>query len=48
MDNTDIIEIILTLNPTFSSNQNNSICQGDSLLIYGSYQNTTGIYYDSL
>lgn len=25
-----------------------SICQGDSLLIFGTYQNTTGIYYDSL
>jgi hypothetical protein len=43
-----ILSTTLTVNPIFSSNQNNSICQGDSLLIYGIYQNTAGIYYDSL
>ena len=40
--------IVLNVNPSFVSNQNNSICQGDSLLIYSNYQNTAGIYYDSL
>jgi hypothetical protein len=43
-----ILSTTLTLNPPFSSNQNSFICQGDSLLIYGSYQNTVGLYYDSL
>lgn len=38
----------LILNTTFNSNQNQYICQGDSLLIYGTYQNTAGVYYDSL
>jgi uncharacterized repeat protein (TIGR01451 family) len=40
--------VLLTISPAFSTNQNNSICQGDSLLIYGSYESTTDIYYDSL
>jgi uncharacterized repeat protein (TIGR01451 family) len=43
-----ILSTTLTINPVFSSNQNNAICQGDSLLIYGTYQNTASIYYDSL
>ncbi|PCI92880.1 MAG: hypothetical protein COB15_17185 [Flavobacteriales bacterium] len=43
-----VINLNLTIYPTYLINQNNSICQGDSILIYGTYQNTTGIYYDSL
>tara|TARA_B100000809_G_scaffold261206_1_gene309654 strand:- start:1332 stop:2957 length:1626 start_codon:yes stop_codon:yes gene_type:complete len=44
-----IITINLTVNNSeLLSNQNNSICQRDSLLIYGVYQNTGGVYYDSL
>ncbi|PCI92905.1 MAG: hypothetical protein COB15_17145, partial [Flavobacteriales bacterium] len=43
-----ILSTTLSVNPIFSSNQNDAICQGDSLLIYGSYQNTSAIYYDSL
>jgi len=43
-----ILSTTLTINPVFSSNQNDAICQGDSILLYGSYQNTAGIYYDSL
>lgn len=39
---------MLNVNPSFVLNQINSICQGDSIFIYGSYQNTAGIYYDSL
>ena len=34
--------------PTLVSNQDNSICQEDSILLYGVYQNTAGVYYDSL
>jgi PKD repeat protein len=43
-----IIAITLTVNPTYFSNNNNTICQGDSILIGGVYQNTPGTYYDSL
>lgn len=35
--------------PSYNIQQANlSICQGDSILIYGTYQNTSGVYYDSL
>jgi type IX secretion system substrate protein/VCBS repeat protein len=40
--------ITIKVNPTYIINQNDTICQGDSLLIYGTYQNTSGVYYDSL
>ena len=43
-----IIQTALTVNSTYLNNQNESICQGDSLLIYSVYQNSGGIYYDSL
>ncbi|PCI94138.1 MAG: hypothetical protein COB15_14850 [Flavobacteriales bacterium] len=43
-----ILSTTLSVNPIFSSNQNDTICQGDSLLIYGTYQNSVGVYYDSL
>jgi gliding motility-associated-like protein len=38
----------LTVNPTYQINQFQSICFGDSVLFGGVYQNSTGIYYDSL
>ncbi|MBL4592999.1 MAG: T9SS type A sorting domain-containing protein, partial [Flavobacteriales bacterium] len=43
-----ILSTTLIVNPVFLSNENDSICQGDSLLIYGNYQNSAGVYYDSL
>ena len=43
-----ILATILNVNPIFSSNQTLSICQGDSLLLGGVYQTTSGLYYDSL
>lgn len=43
-----ILSTSLTVNPVFFSNLNQSICQGDSILISGIYQNSTGVYYDSL
>src|SRR5690606_17281632 len=43
-----IHSMYLTLNPSYILNQNQEICQGDSILIYGSYQYTSGFYYDSL
>ena len=38
----------LTVNPSFSVNMSTSICFGDSLLVGGSYQTSTGTYVDSL
>jgi len=38
----------LIVTPVFLSNQVMRICNGDSLLIYGAYQNSAGTYYDSL
>jgi alpha-tubulin suppressor-like RCC1 family protein len=43
-----IVTTTLSVNATYISNQNQTICQGDSILIYGNYQNSTGTYYDSL
>ena len=43
-----ILATTLTVNPTYFSNNNNTICQGDSILIGGVYQSTSGTYYDSL
>lgn len=34
--------------PTYWININDTICQGDSSLVAGEYQNTAGVYYDSL
>ena len=36
------------ISQTFLNNESQSICQGDSLLIYGTYQSAAGTYYDSL
>ncbi|MBW8051597.1 MAG: T9SS type A sorting domain-containing protein [Cytophagales bacterium] len=39
----------LTVNPTYNiSDPAVAICNGDSALIYGTYRNTAGTYYDSL
>jgi len=43
-----IVTTILTINPIFSSIQNQTICQGDSIFLGGGFQHTAGIYADSL
>lgn len=43
-----ILSTTLTLNPVYYSNTNQTILQGDSVLLYGNYQSTSGVYYDSL
>ena len=43
-----ILATTLAVTPTYFSNNYDTICQGDSILIGGTYQNTTGTYYDSL
>ncbi|MBW8050132.1 MAG: T9SS type A sorting domain-containing protein [Cytophagales bacterium] len=41
--------VIIIVNPTYSFNTpNDTICDGDSVLIGGVYRKTAGIYYDSL
>lgn len=43
-----VLLLNLTVNPSFLNNLNQSICNGDSILLEGSFQTTTGIYTDSL
>ena len=43
-----ILSTTLTLDTISYYNQSQSICQGDSILIFGVYQNQSGIYYDTL
>lgn len=43
-----VIVTTLTVNPTYSSNQNRTICQGDSIFLAGSYQTSGGVYTDIL
>lgn len=43
-----ILEVALTINPTFLTTQTTSVCQGDSIMLGGVYQTTAGTYYDSL
>jgi len=43
-----IVETTLTINPTYLTSKSDSICQGDSILLGGSYQTIAGNYYDSL
>jgi hypothetical protein len=38
----------LFLNANFNTSQNQEICQGDSIMLGGSYQTIGGVYYDSL
>lgn len=35
-------------NPTYFINQDQAICQGDSILLFEHFQSTSGTYYDSL
>lgn len=43
-----ILQTSLTVIPIANSSLMDSICQGDSIFLAGSFQNTAGIYYDSL
>lgn len=43
-----IIATDLIINPTYFQLTTKTICQGDSVMLGGSYQTTTGTYYDSL
>jgi len=44
-----IHSVVLMANPIYSiSDSPLDICNGDSVLIYGTYRNTAGTYYDSL
>ncbi|MFL3664701.1 MAG: hypothetical protein ACJ04Q_11905, partial [Flavobacteriales bacterium] len=43
-----ILATTLTVTPTYFSNNFGTICQGDSILIGGTYQSIAGTYYDSL
>lgn len=40
--------VVITVNPSFQLTQNNYICQGDSIFLAGSFQNSSGQYTDSL
>lgn len=40
--------ISITVNPSSSSSSTIEICQNDSIFLGGNYQNTSGIYYDTL
>lgn len=44
----DTNSIIITVNQEYVNNSMTSICLGDSILLGGAFQNTPGIYYDSL
>lgn len=43
-----VIELNLTVNPVFFTQNSMNICQGDSIYAEGAWQNTTGLYYDTL
>ena len=43
-----IIATALSVNPTFNNNATTAICDGDSILLGGAYQNTAGTYADTL
>ncbi|PKP51400.1 MAG: hypothetical protein CVT95_00915 [Bacteroidetes bacterium HGW-Bacteroidetes-12] len=43
-----VLSTTLSVNPVYFSNTNDNICQGDSVIIYGNYENTAGVYYDTL
>ena len=43
-----IIETTLTVNPTYFTQTPANICQGDSILLEGSYQTTAGLYLDTV
>ena len=43
-----LLSLNLIVNPSFSFNQNASICKGDSLFLGGSFRTVSGVYTDSL
>ena len=43
-----VITTTLFINPTYAVNSSNTICVGDSILLAGAWQTTSGIYQDSL
>jgi len=43
-----IVTLNLTVNPALSSTISTNICMGDSVLFYGTYLTTTGIYVDTV
>jgi|GEM_PF-638771 len=43
-----IVATHLTVHPNYFVNANTSICQGSTLFVGGAFQNTSGIYYDTL
>jgi len=44
-----IHSVALSVNPTFMTvDQADTICSGDSILIYGNFESIAGVYYDSL
>ena len=48
LNQSDTTSITLYVNPTDSTTLNTTICSGDSVFAGGNWQNTTGIYYDTL
>jgi len=40
------VNTTLNINPTYSINQNIEICFGDSIMLGGAYQNSSGVYTD--
>jgi hypothetical protein len=47
-DASTVTNVAVTVNPTSFTTTNDVICSNDSVLIGGVWQNTTGIYYDTL
>ena len=43
-----VIITTLTVNPIYSTSVTATICSNDSILLGGNYQNTSGVYYDTL
>ncbi len=42
-----IVDVLLTVNPTYFIEDSIGICQGDSVFLEGAYQTTSGFYTDS-
>lgn len=42
-----IVELNISILPSYYQNQNVSICQGDSILIFGSYESNIGVYIEN-
>jgi len=43
-----VIQSTLTVNPAYGSSSGDTICEGDSILLFGVYRSVAGQYYDSL